>query len=187
MGRWTRAWVLGLLAVATACGGGGGGDSSGGVTTPPLRASFVPDDASPGANTVAMAEGSKNGDSVTVAVNASQVTGLYATAFEVTFEANKLTYLGYSAGTVFEQGGHTPTYQVGNPSAGRLVIGVSRNGNVSTVNVTSPAPMIRLSFRVKDTGTFRLAFANATLYDGQAPPVAKGGITWEAGVVAGQP
>ena len=185
MGRWTRALVLGLLAVATACGGGGG-DASGGVTTPPLSASFVADDATPGSNTVAMAEGSKSGDSVTVAVNASQVTGIYATAFEVTYDENKLTYLGHSAGTVFEQGGHTPTYQVGSPSAGRLVIGVSRNGNVSTVNCSSPAAMIRLSFRVKDAGTFRLTYENATLYDGQAPPMPKAGIAWEAGVIAGQ-
>src|SRR5512134_2299923 len=142
MGRYSRAWFLGLLAVATACGGGGG-DSSGGVTTPSLLASFVADQPSPGSNTVAMAEGSKTGDTVSVSVNVAQTTGLYAAAFEVTFDANKVTYLGHSAGTVFEQGGHSPTYQVGTPTAGRLVVGVSRNGNVAAVNVTTPAPMVR--------------------------------------------
>jgi hypothetical protein len=186
MGRFSTACLLALLAVTTACGGGGGGDSSGGVTTPPLLAAFVADEPSPGSNTVAMAEGSKSGDSVTVAVNASQTTGLYAAAFEVTFDSTKLTYVGHSAGTVFEQGSHTPTYQVGNPSAGRVVAGVSRNGSVGTVNVSTPAPMIRLTFRVKEVGSFRLTFENATLFDGQAPPQPKAGITWETGVVTGQ-
>lgn len=185
MGRFSTVCLLALMTVSTACGGADG-DASGGVTTPPLLAAFVADDPSPGSNTVAMAEGSKSGDSVTVAVNASQATGLYAAAFEVTFDSTKLTYLGHSAGTVFEQGGHTPTYQVGNPSAGRVVVGVSRNGSVGTVNVSTPAPMIRLSFRVKDVGSFRLTFENAALYDGQTPPQAKAGITWESGVVTGQ-
>lgn len=184
MRRFTTGCFLGLLALATACGGGG--DGSGGVTTPPLLASFTADEPSPGADTVAMAEGSKSGDSVTVSVNASQVTNVYAAAFEVTFDSSKLSYVGHSAGTVFEQGGHTPTYQVGNPSPGRLVVGVSRNGSVSAVNVSSPAPMIRLSFRVKDVGAFRLTYQNVNLYDGQAPPQPKPGITWESGVVAGQ-
>lgn len=184
MGRWTKGAFLGVLAVATACGGGG--DSSGGVTPPPLLASFVPDEPAPGANTVAMAEGSKAGDSVTVSVNASQTSDLYAAAFEVTFDSNKVTYVAHSAGTVFEQGGHTPTYQVGNPIAGRLVVGVSRNGDVSAVNVTTPAPMIRLTFRVKAVGLFRLEWDNAALFDGQAPPQQKAGITWESGTLSGQ-
>ncbi len=183
MGRWMTVSVLGIAALAFACGGGGSGGS--GAPSSSLLASFLPDETSPGANTVAMAEGSKSGDAVTVAVNVSQTSDVYAAAFEVTFDSAKVTYVNHSAGTVLEQGGHTPTYQVGSPSAGRLVIGVSRNGNVPSVNVSSPAPIVRLTFRVKERGSFRLSVENQALYDGQAPPQPKAGIVWRTGVAVG--
>ena len=185
--------IRGLLfasALALAgCGGGGGGSDAGVTPDPspsPIVASFAADTTSPGSNTTSMLEGSKSGDTVTVRVAVTNVTALYAAAFDITYDDTKVTYVATSPGTLFEQGGHTPTYQVNVPDPGRVVVGVSRNGNVGTVNASGTVDAVRLTFRVRVTGASRAEFGlSPILYDGQVPPQPKSGINWTAGTLQG--
>jgi hypothetical protein len=179
---------LAIVAAATACGGGGGGGSSdggtaGGGSQSPVSASFTPDEPAPGNNTVAMAESSRVGDLVTIRVNVVGVNGVYGAAFDVTFDSSKLDYVGWSAGTLLEQGGNAPNYSVVLSQAGQLVIGASRTGNTG-VNASGQS-LVNLTFRVETTGTFPIAIENPALYDSQIPPQVIPGISWFAGSLVG--
>jgi hypothetical protein len=170
------------LVVAPACGGGGSGADSGGSPTP-LAASFVPDQPSPTANNAAMAEGAKSNDVVTINVTLTDSSGVYATAFEVVYDDIHTVYLGFTPGSVFEQGGNSPNYTV-NGSSGRIVVGVSRTG-ASATNVSGTRTVVGLQFRVKQAGVYPLTVENAVVYDNQATPQPIPGIAWFAGAVTG--
>jgi hypothetical protein len=175
-----------MLAIVTApaCGGGGGGSDPGGSPSP-LAASFVPDQPSPGANTVAFAEGSKSNDVVTVNVTMTSTNGVFGAAFEVVYDDAHTTFLGYTPGSVVEQGGNSPTYNVdGAANPGRIVVGVSRTGSAAT-NVSGTKTVIGLQFRVKQAGVYPMVIQNAAVYDSQNPPQQIGGISWFAGAVSG--
>lgn len=183
-----RGLLFGSALVLAGCGGGGGSDAGAGPdpSPNPVIAAFAADTTSPGANTVSMLEGSKSGDTVTVRVAVTNTTALYATAFDLTYDDTKVSYVSFSAGTLFEQGGHAPTYQVSVPDPGRVVVAVSRNGNVGTVNASGTVDAVRLTFRVRATGASRAEFGlSPVLYDGQAPPQPKAAINWTAGTFQG--
>lgn len=181
------ALVLIPVLATFACGGGGSGD--GGVVDPsptPVTASFRADDASPRANTVAMIQGTRNADLVTVKVTVTSSTDVYATAFEVVYDRANAAYVNWSAGTLLEQGSHTPTYQVADNGNGRVVVAASRNGSVGTVSASGTVTVVNLTFRVKSVGESRSVFAaNPVLYDGQSPPQSKSGIVWTSGTLVG--
>lgn len=184
-----RALLFGSALVLAGCGGGGGGSDAGTAPDPspdPIIAAFAADTTAPGGNTVSMLEGSKSGDTVTVRVAVTNTTALYAAAFDVTYDDTQVSYVNSSAGQLFEQGGHAPTYQVSVPDPGRVVVAVSRNGNVGTVNASGTVDAIRLTFRVRAKGASRAEFGlNPALFDGQAPPQPKVGINWTAGTFQG--
>lgn len=177
--------ILALVA-APACGGGGGESDPGGSPTP-IAASFAPDQSSPGSNTVALAEGSKANDIVTVNVTLTGTSGVYGTAFEVVYDATHTSYVGFAPGTVFEQGGVATQYQItASPGATppRIVIGISRTGSSGT-NVSGTKVVVGLQFRVKQTGVFPMTIENAVVYDSQSTPQPIPGIAWYAGAVEG--
>lgn len=178
--------VLAALVLAPACGGGGGEDNGGtGGSPPTLSAVFVADQFTPGANTVSMSQGSRAADTVTVKVNLTDTSSVFGVAFDVTFDETKVTYLGFTKGTALENGGNVPNYTIdGAAQAGRLVVGVSRAGS-STTGVTGTKTVVNLSFRVKELGTFPIAFENAVVTDGQAVPQPLPGIAWFAGALQG--
>jgi hypothetical protein len=174
---------------AVACGGGGGASGDGGVIDPsptPLSASFLSDDNTPSSKTIAMIQGPRNADLVTVRVTVTDTTGIYGAAFEVVYDTAKAAYVNWSAGTLLEQGGHSPSYTVGDNGSGRVVVAASRNGNVATVNAAGTVTLVNLTFRVKQAGESRAVFAaGPVLYDGQATPQPKSGILWTAGALVG--
>jgi len=178
--------LLLALIIAPACGGGSGASPGGSPT--PLAASFVPDQPNPGANNVAMAEGSKNNDVVTINVTLTDSSGVFATAFEVAYDDIHTAYLGFTPGSVFEQGGNNPNYTVnvsGATNPGRIVVGVARTGSTST-SVSGTKPVLGLQFRVKQAGVYPLAIENAAVYDSTEPdPQPIPGIAWFAGAVTG--
>ena len=181
LGSWV---VLLALVAAPACGGGGSGADPGGSPTP-LAASFVPDQPTPAANNVAMAEGTKNNDVVTINVTLTDATGVYATAFEVVFDDIHTVYLGFTPGSTFEQGGNSPNYTVnGSAAPGRIIVGVSRTGTSAT-NVSGTKTVVSMQFRVKQAGVYPLAVENAVVYDNQQTPQPIPGIEWFAGAVTG--
>jgi hypothetical protein len=178
--------LLLALVTAPACGGGGGSDStSPGGSPTPIAASFSPDQSTPGPNTVALAEGAKTNDVVTVNVTVTGTNDVFGAAFEVIFDDFHTTFIGYAPGTVVEQGGNTPTYNVdGSTNPGRIVIGISRTGSSST-DVTNTKSLVGLQFRVKQAGVYPVVIQNAVVYDNQDPPQPIPAIAWFAGAVTG--
>ncbi len=179
--------LLAALVGAPACGGGGSSAGTGPGGSPgPLAASFLPDQPAPPATTIAMEEGSKSNDIVTVNVTLTDTNGVFGAAFEVPFNTPNTSYVGFTPGTAFEQGGNTPIYTVdGATQAGRVIVGVARSG-VSATNISGTKTVIGLKFRVNTAGTWPLTFENATLFDGQQPnPVPIPGIGWFSGAVKG--
>jgi hypothetical protein len=168
--------VLALLA-APACGGSEG---------PSLYASFVPDQPTPGPETVAMAQGPISNDVVTVNVNVTGADGIYGAAFEVVFDESTASYVGFTPGTAFEQGGNTPNYSVSSASTpGRVVVGVSRTGSTATT-ISGTKPIVGLQFRVGQPGIYPVTIQNQAMYDGQPTPQPMPGIDWFAGALKGE-
>ena len=183
----TLALSLTLLA-APACGGGGGGGADPGGSPTPVAASFVAEQPSPTANTVAMAEGQTANDIVTVNVTLTGTNGVYGTAFEVVYDSIHTTFLDYAPGTVFEQGGASTHYEVSSePTAtpARIVIGVSRTGGATGANVSGTKTVIALQFRVRQAGVYPLTLENSVVYGSQLPPQPIPNIDWFAGAVEG--
>lgn len=176
--------ILALLPMAAACGGGGSSD--GGVLnedSSSLTAGFVPEALNPSPETTSMISGSSNGDLVTVKIEVTDTEGVYAAAFDVTYDPDMATYVGFTPGSLLEQGGHSPTYQLDASQPGRVVVGASRNGNVPTVNAAGARNLINLTFQVKQAGSAPLTYGSPQLYDGQAPPQPLPGIHWFAGAI----
>lgn len=182
--RRESAVLLTLLAMtlATACGGGGdgtvGGGGGGSVT---LNATFVPDQATPGADTASLAQGSANANDVIVQVNVTDTDGVHSAAFDIVWNPAMLDFVGYAPGNLLEQNSTSATYNVGQ-SNGRIVVGASRSGNVG-VNVVGTKTLINLTFHMKEVGTTPVAIQNASLRDGALTEIAS--ISWFGGSCVG--
>lgn len=151
-----------------------------------LNGGFAPQEPNPGPDTTAMDLGSATGDLVTVRVEVTDTDGVYAAAFDVTYDPSMASYVAFTPGSLLEQAGHSPTYQVNASSPGRVVVGVSRNGNVPAVDAMGTNNhLISLTFRVRQAGSAPLTFGSPALYDGQAPPQPLSGIQWFGGSLTG--
>ncbi len=172
---------IGFIAVTVACSG----SSDGGIITgPTISASFVPEEPNPGTGAVSMAQSTATGDRVTVAVNITDTNGIFGAAFDVAYDVSLGSFETSSPGTILEQGGNVPNYVVNSSQPGRLFIGVSRTGNVSTVNATGTQPLIKLTFRVLQTGAGQVSFqASPALTDDLVQPLP--GVVWFGGALAG--
>jgi len=181
--------IVAMLALLTApaCGGGGGSDSATGGSPGPLSASFVADQTAPGANTIALMEGPKANDIVSVYVTLTDTNGTIGAAMEVVFNTADAAYVGYTRGAAYEQGGNVPNYTVeGTTNPGRVYIAVSRTGaNATSTNVIGSKAILTLKFRVKQTGTSPVTIENGAVYDGQDPPQPMAGISWYTGALQG--
>jgi hypothetical protein len=176
------ALVLALVT-APACGGGSSSDLGG--SPPAIAASFTPDEPTPDPNTVAMAEGTTTYDVVTVNVTLTGTNGVYAAAFDVVYDEAHVTYLDFTHGSAFEQGGNTPNYSASAASTpGRVVVGVSRIGDSAT-DITGTKTIVGLQFRVKQAGAYPITIESPVMYDAQAPPQPIPGIAWFAGTLTG--
>jgi hypothetical protein len=178
--------ATGLLAIlfcfAAACSGGSGGDvgAGGGVA-----AGFVSEEPSPGSDTVNAGQGSTTNDLVTVLVNVTDTNGIYAAAFDLLYDPDHVTFMGWAAGNLLEQGGNSVFYDVGTPQSGRLVVSASRQGNVPGANASGTRTVIGLTFRVDDPGTSPITYQSNTLLDGQQQPQPITGIVWFGGTLTG--
>jgi hypothetical protein len=177
--------LLLALVTAPACGGGGGSPSEPGGSSGPLAASFIADQPTPGANTVAMLQASKSNDVVNVYVTLTDTTGVFGTAFEVVFDDAHAAYLGFSRGAALEAGGNVPNYTVdGMTTPGRIVVAVARTNGTAT-NIVGSKAVIVLQFRVKLAGTYPVTLQNGIVYDAQGTPQPIPGISWFAGALQG--
>lgn len=169
-------YILSALLIISACGGGGGSSS----TSPSSTIVFT--GSTPGSNSVYMAQNNITGDDLTIDIKANNISsGVYGTAFNVDFDSSKITYKSYTNGSFLEQGGNSASYQVALQSnnSGRLVVGISRQGDVS--GVTGSWTLITLKF--KATGSSSLSFSDNELRDSSNQAVS---ATWYGGTVTVQ-
>ena len=184
MNRVFTGLLLVLLVVVTACGGSGGGESTN-PTPPGLIASFTADEPNPSPDTVAIAKGASSGDLVTLLVNVTNTNGVYGAAFDLLYDATMATYVGWDAGSLLEQGGHTPFYEASTPVPGQVVVAATRQGDVPAVDASGTATLIGLTFRVTKAGGSAVSFEpSAVVLDDQLQPQPLPGINWFGGSLA---
>jgi hypothetical protein len=185
-----RAFPLVFLSMllVVACGGGGSDpvtNSGGGGSSNTIAASFTPTQPNPtGPNEVSMSQGARNANLVTVRVEVTDTNDVFGASFEIDYDVSSIQFEGWSAGTILESGGNNPNYTV-NATNGMVVVGASRTGNASGVNVNGTQTLINLTFRVTDTGTMPIQFINPVLSDNQLQPQPLFGISWSAGDLVG--
>ena len=175
--------VLSLLAIIflTACGGGGGDTSSNtGGGSSLLAASFTPDQAAPGPDSVTLQEGAASGNAVTVNVQVTDTPDLTGGSFDLFYDPARFTFLSHNSGNLFESGGVTPIYGVNEPTSGHLVIGV---GGANPVSVNGSETLIRLTFRAEAQGSGAVTLDLADLQGASGGSVP--GIAWSGGTLTG--
>lgn len=175
-----------VLVAGAACGGSSGDPVPGpGGGSSNLVAGFTPDQPSPGADTVALHEGASTDDIVTVRVAVTDVGGIFGAAFDLTYDPGRASFVNWTSGTLLEQGGHTPSYQVDGRTPGQVVVGASRQGSAPAVDAVGTVPLIELRFRVTQAGTSQIAFQSPDLLDDQLQPQPIPGIQWFGGTLVG--
>ena len=188
--RWNIATPVAVcLAIAVSCGGGGTSGSPipedpGGSTN--LAGGFTPEEANPGDGTVAMALGAASGNLVTIEVNVTGVDNLFSADFNVTYDPQRAEFVNWSAGTILETGGNSPSYFLTATQPGTITVGATRTGGGSGgVDVGSSQTLIHLVFRVTEVGSSTLAFEQAALLDAQDLPQQIPGLSWYGGTLTG--
>jgi len=167
--------------MVAACSGGGGGDVVTGGPSSGISASFVAEQPAPGAGAISMVQYTAVGDLVTVNLRVTDTNGVYGAAFDVVYNPSLVRYEDWASGVLLEQGGHSPNYTVQVPQAGRVVVGASRNGDVSGANAVGSRVVIRLVFRATAVGSSPISFQAPSLIDDQFPPQEISGTSWFGG------
>lgn len=185
-----QALVLGIVltAAAAACSSGGGGGGGGGPTVPPPppRSLGWTAAAAPGAQTVYLdIRDLADPDEFVLQIRVNEVSDLYGVAMDVVYPANAMDFVA----TATEEGDFLPAggmfdveVQIAEPTAGRIVIGYSRLGDVRGRN--GNGLLLLLTFRTTANGTndLRIEAPRVALdSDGRRVPT-----TWIGGSVAVQ-
>jgi hypothetical protein len=179
------ALLIVLLLAATACGSSSG-DAASVVTGSSITASFTADQPSPGPDVVSLDEGSRAGDLVTVDIKVTDISDVYGAAFDVAYDSGMATFENWSSGSLLEQGGQTPTYLVNATQPGQLIISVERQGNVGGAEAVGTVTLIRLTFRVTQSGVSPVSFPGIpTLLDSQPQPQPIFVTGWYGGTIVG--
>ena len=176
-----NAFVIALLVVGTACSSGGGNSAVGSG----LGGGFAPDQPNPGTDTVATAEGGTGGNLVVVEIAVTDTANVYGASFSMTYNPSIASFVEWSNGSLLEQGGQTPTYQVAAGQAGELVVVATREGDVPGVNANGTVTLIELTFRLNQAGQTGLQFESSALFDDSIDPLPMSGISWFGGSLIG--
>lgn len=177
-----RLFLLVSVVLSVACGGGGseavigGGGGSGN-----LSASFTPNNANPGPNSVTLGQLSASGNLVTLRVDVTDTQSVYAAGFEIVYDAAVAEFVNWSAGSFLESGGTAVNYVVAENSAGRVVVSASRTGSSGTVDASGSQMVIQLVFRATAAGSGSFSFDLPFLQDDQLQDLA--GINWQGGTL----
>jgi len=177
MNRILTGLVVALIVIGTACGGGSGG----GVIEQGFSAGFTAAEPTPGQDTIAAAENGSSGALVTVAITLTDTSGVYGADFDLSYDADMADWVGSSAGSLLEQGGQTPFYDVQEPTPGQLVVVATRQGAVPGADATGTVTIIELTFAVEEVGSSSISYQANIVWDDQLPPQPISGISWFGG------
>lgn len=180
--------LIGLLALAPACGGGGGG--GGGTPTEPTPvptpsatptptpgAGITFTAASPGPGVVLAQGAATTATSLTVEVRAATVTGLYGVAFDLDYPSATVRYQSFSAGEFLGTSSQVSA-QVAESAPGHLVVGVSRLGSLP--GMSGSGVLLRLVFSPVANGSGPFTFSRNGAYAADGTAIV---VPWGAGTV----
>lgn len=170
--------VLGLVAVLCVIVGCSGGGSA--PIVPTVSASFTPE-AEPQADSVTLAEEGSSADTVTLRVDVTDVSGVYGSDFELSFDPDLVVFVGWSAGTALGTGSEV-LYLTDSGTPGRVSVGASRTGPDGT-DVVGSEPLVYLTFRATDAGASVLDFESGALFEDEPPFPSIPGVAWFGGSI----
>ena len=187
-----RRWVLaGLMVVvltatgwvSTGCGGGGGG-GGGSPTEPPPPSSGISfsADSSAGANSIYLSSGGGSGSVFILDVDAQSVTDLYGVSFVLTYPDNLLSFTRDSQeeGSFLSESGSVDTdLQVSQRTAGEVVVGISRLGEVPGAAGSGNLLSLRFTRRAAGSGAMEMTDHDAVDSFGDVQL----DVTWISGTV----
>lgn len=97
--------ALCLLALVAGIGltgcGSGGGNVPGGGGGGAITATFTPDNAAPGANSISMQAGTAAGDTFQVVIRVTDIVDFFGSAFRITFDSASADFLSFDDSTSF--------------------------------------------------------------------------------------
>jgi hypothetical protein len=165
--------------VLGACGGGGGGGGGGGNPMEPVPGITLNATAPTGAG-IALGRSARSTTSLLVLeVRASQVTGLYGVAFDLTYPGAALDFTAFRPGDFLTANGAAVSTQVFESAPGNLVVGVTRVGNVGGAD--GSGVLIELELQAAASGTGNLSFRENAAFRADGTQLA---LSWAGGSVA---
>jgi len=168
--------LTGILLVSSGCGGGDGG----GATAAPCL-SFVGAQAPAAGKVVARLAAGGSCAARAVEIVVTDVSDVFGAQLTLNFDASKLAYGGASSqGSFLTSGGAQVSVQQ-DGTGGTVVVGISRIGVNTGVNVTGSQVLIRFTFAPLAVGSSTLSITSAQLFGSQTPPQPKPGLTWSGG------
>ncbi|MBI1766857.1 MAG: hypothetical protein HYR67_00605 [Bacteroidetes bacterium] len=172
-----------FFLILSACGGGGGGGGAGSPVPTSITADFLPTSTNVSSNLIAITKKTVQGDTITLDVSGVSLSTLSAgAAFDLTFDPNLVSYIGYLPGNFYESNS-TVTYQSGLQvgTNNRLVVGITQQAGPGT---TGSGVLIQIKFKAIKIGSSNLTFANNNLLSPSGPPLVPG-LTWVTGALMG--
>jgi hypothetical protein len=176
--------IAGLCLLASvSCGGGGGG--GGVIVTPDLD--FVPDNATPAANTVSMQAGASTLTDFNVEIRVTNIDDFFGAAFHVKFNPAVATFdTASTTGSVL--GNPPPQFDVADLGGGELAVVASLQGAVAGIpNATGL--LVTLHFAsIAETTNSAFTFTPTASRSVQVCPTAggacsevQGSLSWSGG------
>lgn len=149
------ALIVAFGMLMPACGGGGSDDGGGGVTRP-LTASFTPENANPGADTIGMA-GATAGSNVSVEIQVSDIDDFFGAGFRVTYDPTTVDFAGFDAvGSLLEDhAGNTEIdareLDLGNPGTILVTATIQDAAQPAGIDVVGIRKLLTLNFQATTT------------------------------------
>lgn len=151
------ALLVGVAALAVACGGSSG--SGGGGPTQPQPGVTFAEDGSPGTNTVFMTDAPSAGTTTfTLEIRANEMDHVRGFAFDVEYPTNLLSFQDATRGA-FLGGDNIVDLLVSERTPGTIVVGITRFGSNRAV-VSGSGVIVTLTFTSVGAGSGTIGFEN---------------------------
>jgi hypothetical protein len=179
----TALAAAGALVVTLSCTSSGDGGVTGtnnylnrGVTLEPIPGSPSP------LTSVSLVETAGDATTSCIGIKVLRVTDVFAAAFSVTYDPAILRYTGFDASTSFlgTTAEMLPPQVDAITTPGRIVVGLTRNSAVTTVEIDGTGYLLDLCFEVVRPGEFDMNFVGnlALLKLDGTPVVTLTGSDW---------
>lgn len=166
--------VLGLLALS--CGGNGD-------NPPDPCIEFTPGSGSASGNVTSRVAGGSTCDVIGVDLYVTDVDDVFAADFTVAYDTTVVSFVGFSAtGSFLASDGAQVETLVNSSQPGRVVVGMTRLGVTTGIDVVGSRLLARVTFRREtDAGSGFLTYSSEALFDSQTPPQEIPGVQWFGG------